>query len=100
MSAEYSQLVDFKNEFDKACAEREVDIEKAVLEMADYLIATVTPLTPVYAPKDIDGHTYHAYENGGKIRIFRTAEFYLSADGARTEITGGEAEGSAIEIGI
>ena len=66
MSAEYSQLVDFKNEFDKACAKRESDIEKAVLEMADYLIATVTPLTPVYAPKDINGHNYHAYEKGSK----------------------------------
>ena len=66
MSAEFSQLVAFKKEFDEACAKRESDIEEAVLEMADYLIATVTPLTPVYAPKDIDGHTYHAYDNGRK----------------------------------
>lgn len=66
MSAEYSQLVAFKEEFDKACAKREADIEKAVLEMADYLIATVTPLTPVYAPKEINGHMYHAYDNGSK----------------------------------
>ena len=66
MSAEFSQLVDFKDEFDKACAKRESDIETAVLEMADYLIATVTPLTPVYAPKDIAGHTYHAYDDGKK----------------------------------
>lgn len=66
MSAEYSQLVNFKKEFDKACVKREVDIKKAALEMADYLIATVTPLTPVYAPKEIDGHMYHAYEKGGK----------------------------------
>ena len=66
MSAEFSELVNFKKEFDKACDERDKDIEDAVLEMADYLIATVTPLTPVYAPKSIDGHTYEAYDNGGK----------------------------------
>jgi hypothetical protein len=41
-----------------------------------------------------------AYEHGGKIRIFRTAEFYFGADGARAEITSGEAEGFAIEICI
>lgn len=64
MSAEYSQLVDFKNEFDRACRKRERDIEKAVKEMADYLIATVSPMTPVYSPIEIDGHTYHAYEKG------------------------------------
>lgn len=64
MSAEYSQLEAFKEAFDKSCVKRETDIEKAVLEMADYLIATVTPLTPVYAPKDINGHTYHAYDKG------------------------------------
>ena len=66
MSAEYSQLVKFKEAFDEACKERENDIEKAVMEMAEYLIATVTPLTPVYAPKEISGHTYHAYEKGSK----------------------------------
>ena len=64
MSAEYSQLVNFKKEFDKACIKRKGEIRKAVEEMADYLIATVTPLTPVYAPKEIDWHTYHAYEKG------------------------------------
>ena len=66
MSAEYSQLVDFKNEFDKACVDRESDIKEAVKEMADYLISTVTPLTPVYAPKDINGHIYQASDNGSK----------------------------------
>ena len=66
MSVEYSQLVKFKNDFDTACAKREHDIEEALLEMADYLIATVTPLTPVYSPKDINGHTYHAYDKGSK----------------------------------
>lgn len=66
MSAEYSQLIKFKEDFDDACAKREKDIGAGVLEMANYLIATVTPLTPVYAPKDINGHTYHAYEKGEK----------------------------------
>ena len=64
MSAEYSQLVNFKKEFDKGRVKRGMEIEKAVHEMADYLVATVTPLTPVYAPKEINGHTYHAYEKG------------------------------------
>lgn len=66
MSAEYSELVAFKKMFDKECEKREKDIEDAVLEMADYLIATVTPLTPVYAPKVINGQVYHAYDNGSK----------------------------------
>ena len=66
MSAEYSQLVDFKNEFDKACRKREKYIEEAIKEMADYLIETVTPMTPVYSPTEIDGHIYHAYEKGSK----------------------------------
>ena len=66
MSAEYSQLVEFKEQFDAAIKERDAEIEKAVLEMADYLIATVTPLTPVYAPKEINGQTYHAYQKGRK----------------------------------
>lgn len=66
MSAEYQQLVDFKAEFDKACFKRQFGIEAACAEMADYLIATVTPLTPVYAPKTVGGHLYHAYEKGSK----------------------------------
>ena len=66
MSAEFSQLVKFKADFDAACIKRNGDIEKAVLEMANYLIANVVPLTPVYSPKSINGHTYHAYDNGGK----------------------------------
>jgi hypothetical protein len=66
VSAEYSELVEFKEMFDKACEQREKDIEDATLELARELIATVTPLTPVYAPKTIDGHVYNAYEKGAK----------------------------------
>ena len=66
MSAEFSELVKFKEDFDKACQKREKKIEKTALKMAKYLIATVTPMTPIYAPKDINGHTYHAYDKGDK----------------------------------
>ena len=47
-----------------------------------------------------NAHGGVAYVDGGKIRIFRAAEFYLGADGTRAEITTGETEGLAIKICI